>query len=279
MNPYRTFAVRLARRATLSPGFVRITLEGDDLGTCSDALLDQRVKLLLGEPEVLSALAARPEDWYAAWQDLPDGQRPAMRTYTLAAVRPGDGGAGEVDIDVAVHPAEGLAPGMDFAASAPLGAPTVLVAGEVGRPGYADAGVAWRPGAATEVLLVGDETALPAIVNIAETLTDAIRGRIVVEVEHAADRRVLDVPAGVSVEWRVREWSQRAVGVFGRPAGEIGDDDELLWDEVEEGGERYGWVAGEAGWVRELRAEARNAGVTKGQVAFMGYWRRGAAGS
>lgn len=33
------------------------------------------------------------------------------------------------------------------------------------------------------------------------------------------------------------------------------DDGDLLWDEARGGEGWYGWIAGEAGWVRELRAE------------------------
>lgn len=277
MSPYRPFAVRLAGRRTVSPSFVRITLAGDDLATCSPVLLDQRVKLVLGEAEVLEGLSDS-EHWYATWLGLSDEGRPVMRTYTLVAVRPGPGGAGEVDIDVAVHPCDGEAPGMEYATSAALGTPAVLIAVDARHQEHQTAGVAWRPGTAAEVLLVGDESALPAIDNIAATLSPSTRGRIVVEVPHQGDVRPICAPAGVVVEWRVRERGEQIGGVFGRPA-EIAepDDEDLLWDEADGGADRYGWVAGEAALVRTLRAEARVAGVPKGQVAFMGYWKKGAA--
>lgn len=283
MNPYRPFHVRLVARERLSPSFVRITLGGDDLGACAPTLLDQRVKLLLGAPEALEALSTG-EDWYAAWLAFPDADRPAFRTYTLVAVRPAADGAGEVDIDVAVHPlGDEPAPGMRFALNAPLGAPTVLVAADVTRAGHDTVGLAWRPGAARDVLLVGDETALPAIANIAPTLPRGATGRIVVEVPCVGDVRRLDVPDGVVVDWRVRARGERAVGVLGRPPGRVADDDALPWDEAEGSAgrtdARYGWVAGEAGWVRGVRVEARDAGVPKGELAFMGYWKRGVAGS
>lgn len=279
MNPYRLYLLHLTQRRVISTSFVRITLVGEDLGRCSDVLLDQRVKLLLGSPASLTDLGASGEEWYPAWQNLPDECRPAMRTYTLVAVRPGPGEAGEVDIDVAVHPVEGLAPGMDFALHAPLGTPAGLVAAEVGRDGYRDVGVAWHPGPATEVLLAGDETALPAIANIAATLDAGIRGRIVLEVPHEDDVRPLVAPEGVAVSWRVRERGERAVGLFGgREETNVSDDGDLLWDEARGGEGWYGWIAGEAGWVRELRAEAKTAGIPRAQISFMGYWKRGAVG-
>lgn len=280
MNPYRLYALRLSARREVSPSFVRITLRGDDLATCSDILLDQRVKLLVGSPEGLAEVGASVEDWYPAWQDIADERRPAMRTYTLVAVRPGSDGSGEVDIDVAIHPTDGAAPGMDFAATAPLGTPAALVAAEVGRDGYEDVGVAWHPGDATEVLLAGDETALPAIANIAGTLGPGIRGRIVLEVPHPEDTRTIAAPDGVVVEWWIRERGERAVGLFGgREETDVTDDGDLLWDEARGAAGWYGWIAGEAGWVRELRAEARTAGIPRGQISFMGYWKRGAVGA
>lgn len=280
MNPYRPFAVRLSARERLSPSFVRITLAGDDLATCGAILLDQRVKLLFGVREVLDAMVAAP-DWYPAWLALPDVDRPVLRTYTLSAVRPGTDGSGEVDIDVAIHglDAEGGSPGLRFAVEAPVGTPTVLVAGDATVAGHDTVGVAWHPGGARDVLLVGDETALPAVVNIAATLPADAVGQIILEVPESGDERSFAHPGGVRVTWLARDRGEQAGGVFGQAAGESGEPEELLWDEVAGDGVRYGWIAGETGWVNRLRAEARAAGVPKGQVAFMGYWKRGAAGT
>lgn len=280
MNVYRPFAVTLVAREQISPSFVRITLGGPDLATCSPTLLDQRVKLLFGVREVLDAMVAAP-DWYPAWLALPDVDRPVLRTYTLSAVRPGTDGSGEVDIDVAIHglDAEGGSPGLRFALHAPLGTPTVLVAGDATVAGHDTVGVAWHPGGARDVLLVGDETALPAVVNIAATLPADAVGQIILEVPESGDERSFAHPGGVRVTWLARDRGEQAGGVFGQAAGESGEPEELLWDEVAGDGVRYGWIAGETGWVNRLRAEARAAGVPKGQVAFMGYWKRGAAGT
>ena len=136
--PYRPFAVRLADRERIGASFVRMTLTGDDLADCSPTLLDQRVKLLLGGD--LAAMTASA-DWYATWRSLPDDQRPALRTYTLSAVRPEHH---EVDIDVVIHePASG--PASAFAANAPLGSELVLVAGDRTVEGHDGVGGAWDP--------------------------------------------------------------------------------------------------------------------------------------
>jgi len=268
--PYRPFAVRLADRERIGASFVRMTLTGDDLADCSPTLLDQRVKLLLGGD--LAAMTASA-DWYATWRSLPDDQRPALRTYTLSAVRPEHH---EVDIDVVIHePASG--PALAFAANAPLGSELVLVAGDRTAEGHDEVGVAWHPGQAREVLVVGDETALPAITNIARELDDDITGRIVVEVPTPADRRSLGEPDGVEVVWCARADGEDVwKGLPFRRSGiaDESDPDELLWDEGP-GADRYAWVAGEAGWVRQIRLAALNHGFDKGACSFMGYWKQG----
>ncbi|WP_022909341.1 siderophore-interacting protein [Aestuariimicrobium kwangyangense] len=300
-TPYRTYSTRLAARTRVSSSFVRITLAGDDLGDCSPTLLDQRVKLLFGDEAALDLMLTSGEDWYAALLAAGD-QRPALRTYTLVAVRPSSedpGTSGEVDIDVAVHPVDEHqeAPGMRFALDAPLGARTVLVAGDRTVPGHDTVGVAWRPPVSDEVVLVGDETALPAVLNIVASLPSHTHGRVVLEVPHADDVREVPLPVGVTIEWVVRDRGERMPRVFdrapatpdegssdeGASAERPSDDEPLLWDEAaagrRPGATRQAWIAGEAGWVRALRAEARAAGVPKDEVSFMGYWRRGVTGS
>jgi NADPH-dependent ferric siderophore reductase len=269
-GPYRPWLTTLTGRTRLSPSFVRVTLSAPDgLRHCAPTLLDQRVKLLVGGrlPELVGGA-----DWYADWLALPDHDRPTMRTYTLAAVRPEQD---EVDIDVVVHHDPG--PVAAWAEQAPLGTSCVLVATDVRSAGHEEAGVAWRPQTARDVLVVGDETALPAIANIVASLKADTTGRVVVEVPEEDDIRALELPAGVRVTWCVRANEESAVDAVAFPSVEVPDDPEdLLWDEAA-GDDWYGWVAGEAGMVRQIRAAARAAGVNPRRMAFMGYWKRGAA--
>ncbi len=68
------------------------------------------------------------------------------------------------------------------------------------------------------------------------------------------------------------------------------DGEDLLWETPEYSGlgeeiaaadapaERYFWIAGESGVVTTLRRHlVKDLGIDRGQVAFMGYWRRGVA--
>lgn len=286
--PYRPWLVRLAARERLSPSFVRLTLAAPDLAHCAPTLLDQRVKLVVGAG--LERLVAC-EDWWAAWVGGA-AEQAVMRTYTLAAVRPE---RGEVDVDVVVHDDPGsevgspsgagdgsgfgLGPISTWALRAAVGTRCVLVAADVRYPGHDAAGVAWRPNGARDVLLVGDETALPAIANIAAVLPPAMTGTIVLEVPVAGDVRDLATPAGVNVTWCIRARGESAADAVAFPAATpVDPEEDLLWDEGSgEADGWYGWVAGEAGMVRRLRAMARAAGVSRDRISFMGYWKQGVA--
>lgn len=286
---YGPFDVRLVRREQLSPHFVRITLAGRNLGHCGDVLLDQRVKLLIGGD--LDAILG--PDWYGSWLALDETTRPQLRTYTLADVRAhavadaegevsgeaegevsGEEGevSGEVDIDVVVgdHPG----PGAEFAAHAPLGTRAVLIGAIRGAEGWDSVGVAWQPGAARQVLIMGDATAVPAIRNIVATLegTDA---RIVIETP-GPDHR-LDV--GAEVIW-CDDLAEAAARLLGAPGAEGIDEsggEDLVWQEATGPGSRYVWVAGEAGRLKRVRAALRGAGYQRHEISVMGYWRAGAA--
>lgn len=272
-NPYRCFDVRLAARTRLSESFMRLTLRGDDLGQCSATLLDQRVKLVLGAPAQLDQLLV--DDWYAAWQRA--DPRPDIRTYTLSAVRPGDA---EADVDVVLHGtrADGAGPASAYAQDGAIGSRLLLVAADRVRAGHDSAGVAYHPGGARRVLLLADETALPAVANILQARADDVRYEVVVEVPHVSDVRALDADR---VTWRVRARGESVLDVppFDVSVGD-GDvvEEELLWDEAEGAPEgSYLWAAGEAGMIRAVRAAAKRAGFDRSSSSFMGYWRRGVA--
>ncbi|MCW2507842.1 MAG: sidE [Modestobacter sp.] len=73
------------------------------------------------------------------------------------------------------------------------------------------------------------------------------------------------------------------LGVAASAAGQDPEDVDLdggiLWEVPEAGVDGcYAWLAGEAGMVKKLRRRlVRDLGVPRTVVAFMGYWRLGAA--
>jgi len=133
---------------------------------------------------------------------------------------------------------------------------------EPGSPaGIFDIGTMYRrPAEITSQLLVGDETALPAILAILDRTPPAVSTEVLVEVADAADIR--DDP-------RIR-W-------FSRDGRRPGD---LVVDAVRRAdlptGRFYTWVAGESRLATSVRRHLVNdRGVAKRDVSFFGYWRLG----
>jgi NADPH-dependent ferric siderophore reductase len=309
---YRPFAVRVARVTRLTPHFTRVTFAGEDLRWFGTDRLDQRVKIVLPLPDGnLSDVGAddpetlRAGTWYARWRDLPEEARSPFRTYTVRDVRPS---LREVDVDMVVHDDGG--PAARWVAAVAPGQEVILV-GPDGRSRESHIGIDWAPGTATELLLAGDETAVPAICSILETLPAGRRARAFVEVPGAEDFLDVALPEHAEITWlardrrphgellvpAVRRWIgenaqvvRSALAADAQTLEEVDVDLELLWDSptvrvlphdscgrgARCGSDFYAWFAGEAGTVKTLRRLlVSDVGVCRRRVAFMGYWRLG----
>jgi NADPH-dependent ferric siderophore reductase len=292
---YRFFSATVARVERLSPSFLRLTFAGPELTGFGVGGADQRIKLVLsrdGGP-VRDLLSDGP-GWYQEYCALPDERRPYLRTYTVRAARPA---VGEVDVDVVLHGVDDghAGPAASWAAAAVAGDPVVLLGPDRSGTGRAW-GVEWAPPADGTLFLAGDETAVPAISAIIEALPAGRRTIAVLEVPEAGDVLSLAVPVGVEVRWLVRGTRARGealgpavhaalceLGVARAAAGaepeDVGLDGGILWEVPDAGADGcYAWLAGEAGMVKALRRRlVRDLGVPRTSVAFMGYWRTGAA--
>ncbi|MFD5224251.1 siderophore-interacting protein [Microbacterium sp. NPDC058342] len=292
-HPYRTFRTTVARITALSPSFTRITLAGDDLAHFGTDGLDQRIKLIIpfadgtitdvGQFDETQSMT----DWYRRWRELPDELRNPIRTYTIRSPRPGDR---EIDVDFALHGTEG--PASAWAGGAGVGDP-MFVVGPDSRAEAPGGGIEWKPGTATSVLIAGDETAMPAICSIVESLHDGITGDVCIEVPTESDALPLSAPDGVRVTWLARGGAAHgvrlsaAVHAWGReraaasaPGTALAETDpDVLWDVPEAvGSGEYAWLAGEAGTITALRRHlVRDLGIDRRSIAFMGYWRQGRA--
>ncbi|MFC1420932.1 siderophore-interacting protein [Streptacidiphilus cavernicola] len=259
VSPFRLFSVEVVRTEPLTPGMVRVTFGGEGLAGFVNGGRDQRVKLLLpqeGQTEPLLPDQDGADGWYRAWQRMPAAWRPVMRTYTVRAQRPD---VGEIDIDLALHGGSAEGPASRWARGARAG-DRVAVFG----PAASDAGGVefLLPDDAAWVLLAGDETALPAIGAILETLPTGFPVRVYVHATDPADRQALPGVDGDRVHWL--------------------HGDAALADAVARSsfplGTPYAWIAGEAAQVRALRRHLVNdRGFPREAVTFMGYWRRGRA--
>lgn len=307
-HPFRHFPVTVSGLTRLSPSFLRVTFTGDELDAFADTGRDQRIKLVLPAPEGgLDRLPTGP-DWYPRWRELPERQRPPIRTYTVRAVRRS---AREVDVDMVLHGDAG--PATRWANRATVGDRIVLIgpnARYAGDPG----GLEFRPPRDdAPLLLAGDETAVPAIAAILAGLPATARGAALLEVPHADDFLDLTAPPGVTLTWLARDGAAHGTHLVpavaattsglapagnGGPAAangraaaasrpgprrleDVDVDTDVLWEVPQPPAEAtgpYAWLAGEAGVIRTLRRHlVGECGLDRRTVAFMGYWRAGRA--
>jgi NADPH-dependent ferric siderophore reductase len=170
------------------------------------------------------------------------GGRRVKRRYTIRYARPDHG---ELDLDVVLH---GAGPGAQWGESAEPG-------DEIDFQG--PRGKLELRGAATH-LLVGDESALPAIATIAESLPTGEQAVSVIEVQDASD--ALDVPGDV-------RWLHRG-------AHSAGTADLLLpaVRSVKVTGEIRAYLLGETRSMVAVRANLEERGVPHDSVFLKGYW-------
>ncbi|MBO4160427.1 MULTISPECIES: siderophore-interacting protein [Micromonospora] len=291
--PWRLFDVQVRAARRLSPSFLRVTFTGPDLDRFADNGYDQRIKLVLPLPGRPGVHLPGGADWYSHWRALPEDERCPIRTYTVRAVRPY---LAEVDIDLVLHGDSG--PAGRWALRARPGDEAGLLGPDAGHHGD-HGGIEFRPPDAGQLLLAGDETAVPAISAILERLPLDARGRVLLEVPERADVLPLVAPPGVTVDWLPRDGGDHgsrllpAVAaaahhllsdVGAHPTGgptvdvDVDTDQAVLWEVPTPTAPVpvYAWLAGEAGVIRALRRHlVADRGMDRRAVAFMGYWRHG----
>lgn len=243
-------ATRVKRSEPIGSSMIRVVLAGGDLErfAASDCT-DSYVKLVFLSPGVDYP---RPLDMNAIKAELPSEHWPRLRTYT---VRDWNQAALELTLDIVVHGDAGLAGPW---ARAVQPGDEVFVQGPGGD--YApDPEADWH-------LLVGDESALPAIAVATAALPADAKARVFIEVDGPVDEVPLELPSAATVTWVHRA---------GRPVGD------LLVDAVSkldfEAGTVHAFVHGEAGFVKQIRQFLRiERGLAKEQLSISGYWRLGA---
>ncbi|WP_434740351.1 siderophore-interacting protein [Micromonospora sp. SH-82] len=291
ISPWRMFAVEVRAMRRLSPSFVRVTFTGPDLDRFADNGYDQRIKLAFPLPGQRGVALPTGPDWYTHWRELPEHRRNPLRTYTVRAARPL---LGEIDVDLVLHGDGG--PATRWVRRARLGDELTICGPDAGYEGN-HGGIEFRAPSTGQILLAGDETAVPAVSSILERLPLDTRGRVVLEVPDAGDALSLLTPPGVEVTWLARgadPHGSRLVPAVREVAGQllsapartvdapqivdVDVDTEILWEVPASAAPvpLYAWLAGEAGVIRTLRRHlVSDCGMDRHAVAFMGYWRLG----
>jgi len=259
--------LEVVRREQIAPHWIRVTLGGGDIDRFHHMGYDQWFRLFIpaGGEAALERVPAKANGvfGYLKFLRIPDGERPVMRNYSVRAYRPADGDRGaEIDVDFVLHgsAAEGTSgPASRWAETCEPGSRVLII----------DEGLNFNPERGVDrVLLVGDETALPAIASIAASLPADATGTAIIEVPSDDDALDFPRPAGLDVRWLVRP-STGAPGETALAAlHEVPLPDAPF----------HAYSAGEqalATGARKLLVGER--GVDKHAVSFCGYWRIGSA--
>ncbi|HAB02677.1 MAG TPA: NADPH-dependent ferric siderophore reductase [Pseudomonas sp.] len=228
--------LQVLRVTDLTPRMRRITLGGPELQGFTSLGSDDHIKLLFAESaEQQQAIDARNLGRDGA-------VRPTMREYTPRRI---DLDANELDIDFVLH---GDGPASTWAAQAAPGQ-TLNIAGP--RASLV------VPDIFDSYLLIGDETAIPAIGRRLQALAAGRRVLALIQIENDLERQPLPSAAEVEVIWIPRSEDLLArLRSLELPAGKL-----------------YSWVALEKSLTRQAKALLLDKGVAEDALKAAAYWR------
>ncbi|MBW0445079.1 siderophore-interacting protein [bacterium M00.F.Ca.ET.228.01.1.1] len=250
-HPLKFRLLQVKNVRTIMPHLVRVTFSGEDLHDFMSASFDDHIKVFFPEPG-----ADKPVLPHAGPDGpvFPEGRRPTARDFTPRRFDPE---ARELDIEFAMHEA---GPAATWAAQAKAGQYL-----GIGGP----RGSLVIPTAFDWHLLIGDDTALPAIARRLEELPAGKRVATVIEVADPSARIEFRTQAELHPVWAYRN-NEATRG-------------EALLQAVRatylpEEGEGYVWAAGEAATMRAIRYHlCTERGVDKSRIRAASYWKQGAA--
>ncbi|MFF5486200.1 SIP domain-containing protein [Streptomyces virginiae] len=245
------------RVSDVTPGMRRVTLGGPQMHAFEHAGLslpalrtegfDDHVKFFFaqeGREPVLPRQNVSSLDW-------PSDGRPISKDYTPVRFDPV---AGEIDFDFVRHDG-GIA--SSWAQQAAPGQVTWIAGPKMSHS---------HPEGADWLLVIGDETALPAIGRWLDEMPEGTRARVFVEVGEDSHRQELPTRAEAEVTWLVRD---------GVPAGRSDLLERAVRDMEWLPGTVFVWAAGEAVTLKGIRRHLSvDRGVPREQTHITGYWRR-----
>jgi NADPH-dependent ferric siderophore reductase len=206
--------------------------------------LTPRMRRVTVRADAMVGVAIRPAQDVELLLREPSGRR-VKRRYTIRHARPE---LGELDLDVLLH---GDTPGATWAATAQPGDP-VEFQGPRGKLELRQAPLH---------LLIGDESALPAIAAISEALPTDEPARAVIEVGGAED----ELP--VTTQTR---WVHRGDNPPGTP-----DPLVAALDQLDIPANAHGYLMGETRAMVALRSALEARGVAHDAIFVKGYWNLG----
>lgn len=251
LSTVRTFITSVVAVDDVHPHLRKITFGGGDLTTFAPLGADTFLYVLLPPPG-RSELTIDAGFTWEAWGQMADDVRPVGAYYTLREWRPD---VCELDMLFVLHDPAG--PASAWAARAQPGDPVAL---------WGPREAFTPPADATRFVLVADETGLPAVAAILDSLDASARIDVVAECEVPEEHQPLPAHPGATVHWVHRH---------GRPAGTA---PELVLDAVRDldldpvGG--YVWGGGEGRAMTAVRKLVRRElGWPRERVSLVAYWR------
>jgi NADPH-dependent ferric siderophore reductase len=232
------YPATVKRVAHLTPRMVRVTFTSPELGDFGWNGPAAHIKLIFAQPAPAAPGLEPP--------------RPTMRTYTPRRFDPQ---AHELDVDFILH---GEGPASHWAEQAAVGQ-TLTIAGP-GRYYVVDPAADW-------FVLAGDDTAIPAIATILETLPGSASAQVFIEVIDRTDEVEIPVHPNTTVTWLHRGPDPSRAGA---PL-----EASLRAYQMPSGSGRV-YVACESGAMRRIRAYLlTEKAINREHLVTRGYWKLG----
>ena len=238
MHEIKRRRLEVLKVVDITPRMRRITVGGPELTGFVSLGSDDHIKLLF--PQNAAEVAAQESPTFS----IKDAEDLAMRDYTPRRI---DLANNELDIDF-VLPGDG--PASTWADQVPVGQRLYI-----GGP----RGALIVPDICDGYLLIGDETALPAMGRRLDELPAGRMVLAVVEIANAAEQQTLNSAADVEVIWVIR-----------------GQDDlvETVRNLTLPSGSLYSFVATEAKLSRQVRRVLLDTHqINEDALKAVGYWR------
>lgn len=250
MDRIRTFLTEVTEVVDVHPHLRRVTFRGGDLDTFTPAGPDTFLYLLV-PPEGRTELGIDQSFTWSAHAQMPDQDKPVGAYYTLRRWRPE---VAELEILMVLHGDGG--PASRWALRATPGDRVALWGPRT----------AYHPPDGTDrLVLVADETGLPAVAVIIEERPAEWPVLVLAEVGDESEHQELATGPGVEVRWLHRDGAEAGTTTL------LGDAIRAL---DHPGGTPYVWGGGESRAMTAARHRVRDDwGLGRDAVSLVAYWR------
>lgn len=244
----------LAGREYLTPHFIRITLQGEDVTPYEICTIGVNNKILLPPAGVKKVHLPVYDDETKEWTEPETHLKPIMRTYTHRGI---DHEKNQLIVDFVYHGDNG--PASDWAQNAQPGDEVGIAMKLVKSDLYPQAD--WY-------FLIGDATAIPVISSILESLPAHARGIAILETFGKEDEQKLQKPDDFELVWIHNSHPEEV--------SELSNAVKLI--SIPEEVSKFAYVAAEFSTVKDLRNYFRKElGWNREELYAYSYWKSGVA--